>query len=727
MVDTTSLWAELRELLAEPSSPLTFRALLALLDTWPGEQQKQAIQTAAIHLEKWPDRDRVAPWTTAWALALGHTKPTWELVRRVELDNGDSSSLYRPGCFRNRVSFPKLAGRAELRSVAELCLDRFARGATVAFRDTSENLPTLTVFSGWGEYDIALQSLADLPVWGRMRELHVGSVQDSLWHSGPISFVPETLPDPAPLEAVTLHAPDLIALWERQSLPHLHTASVLITTAEDAERLAARPELAGLTELTLAFRCGRNEASSWGPFLGNVIPEDDEAAEAFFSKARLTELTGLGIIGYSMGYWSREGMGVDGLKAVIRNGVLRRLGRLRLELLPLGDVGVEALVEALPAERLEALELVDVYCRTAGGEALARSRALQAVEKLDLCANRIGEDGVCLLAETPMSRLRNLNLSGPPCNPYYKCVGQQPVGDGGAAAWAVSPNADTLQELRLRNACLTDAGLQSLANSSRLALLSELDVSHSVFTPDGLGALATATLWHSLRELRLNDVRLDDAGIIALTHTRETPRLRSLQLAYNSIGPDGATALAVWPSLERLWELNLHDNVIGDAGLVALARSPLAARLLELDLEQDCWNSRQHVFDDEVAQALADARFARMDALFSGVVDEYHGAKYSTGFTKEGWQLLNQSLNFRPELKASLQIVEIQGTDEVEEDEIEEDEIEEVGEDSEDDSMISDEELFNPAEHDFRNYVRECTDETDETDEEESSSGLQRI
>src|SRR5262249_58550171 len=112
--------------------------------------------------------------------------------------------------------------------------------------------------------------------------------------------------------------------------------------------------------------------------------------------------------------------------------------------------------------------------------------------------------------------------------------------------------------------------------------------------------------------------------------------LRSLQRGYNSIGPRGAAALANWPVLARVWHLGLHDNVLGDDGLIALAASPHLGRLLELDLEQDCWNSRAFTFNDRAARALAASKsLPRLDGLFSGCVDAYHGTAYSPGFAKD--------------------------------------------------------------------------------------------
>jgi hypothetical protein len=355
-----------------------------------------------------------------------------------------------------------------------------------------------------------------------------------------------------------------------------------------------------------------------------------------------------------MGYWGREGVGRLGLNSLIRSGLLQRLKHLRLELLPLGDRGVAALAPAL-GKRLQTLELVNVYCKGDGAAALVDSPCLPSLRRLDLSANRIDAEHAVQLAGVRMPRLQSLDLSGPPINPYYWNIGQQPLLDAGAAAWANSANAGRLKQLRLANCHLTDEALTAVFRSGRLRKLEQLDLSHNAFTAAAIErAVVGSPLWQTLREVGLSHCRLDNAAMKALARVPHAPALRSLQLAYNSIGPKGARALARWPALAGVWQLDLHDNLIGDDGLIALAASPHLGRLLELDLEQDCWNSRVFTFGDRAARALAATRtLLRLDGLFSGCVDEYHGAAYSPGFTKDGLQALRTAPRMRPALRTS--------------------------------------------------------------------------
>ncbi|WP_432197325.1 hypothetical protein [Streptomyces sp. bgisy027] len=147
------------------------------------------------------------------------------------------------------------------------------------------------------------------------------------------------------------------------------------------------------------------------------------------------------------------------------------------------------------------------------------------------------------------------------------------------------------------------------------------------------------------------------------------PRLHSVSLAYNSVGTQGARALAAWALLPQLWALDLHDNVIADDGLTDLAKSGAARRLLELDLEQDCWNPRAR--DDRKplpAEVVDPASFPSLDAIFLGMVDEYHGSRYSCGFPTHVREEIVSAPATRPELVAFLTHLETDGFEEDEED-----------------------------------------------------------
>src|SRR5688500_17667902 len=88
MPATEQHWIELREFEQCEPSALAFRALVALLDTWPGEDQAAAIEYAEKLLSKWPDAVRLAPWSWCKAASKGVVLPTWSLVRTLQLRAG---------------------------------------------------------------------------------------------------------------------------------------------------------------------------------------------------------------------------------------------------------------------------------------------------------------------------------------------------------------------------------------------------------------------------------------------------------------------------------------------------------------------------------------------------------------------------------------------------------------------------------------------------------------
>jgi hypothetical protein len=639
----------LRECLAEPPSELAFRSVCALLERSPGTDGAMAFEGAERALATWPDETRVAPWSWAQALKQGRTRRTWDLVRAVALRSEHLG--------KTSVDLASIAGRPELRRVSSLRLDVFDQGID-GIEEVSSRwlaLRSVRIRDSRG----AIEERAALPMWSRLAEIHIGELGDDLFHRGAASLVP-VLSTRDRLEAVTLPAEDLVRLWKKGPLPRLRSADVFVRSLDEAEDFAARRELAQLEHLGIAFRCGHVGKSPSGPFPGNVVTFDDVAARRFFATAHLPRLRSLRIVGKRMGYWGREGIGPAGIEALVASGLLGQLHRIRLELLPLGDDGLAPVIAGLANAPLDRLELVDLYARDRTARALSEVSAFRRIERLDLSANRISTEGATVLARARGSQLREIDLSGPQRNPYYWHVGDQVIGDSGARAWLSGENGVSPVALRLASNGLTDAVLPALAESRALAGLQRLDLSHNAFTASGIEALCLRQEWPSLRALTLDDVRLDDRAVSVLTASLASPRLRELDLRYNCIGPDGVERLARWPLLASLWRLQLHDNFIGDAGLKALAESRHAYRLLELDVEQDCWNARATTFGDEAAKAMARSNsLPNLEALFAGLVDEYHGASYSKGFSSEGWNELLGSGTLRPELVTALRAVKV--------------------------------------------------------------------
>ncbi|MFD9739784.1 hypothetical protein [Umezawaea sp. NPDC059074] len=634
--------AEVERLLDGPPSALAFRALCVAVGQAGGSAD--LVARCAERLAHWPDETREAPWSWLAGLEAGVERPTWPLVRSLTLR---SAAI---GIVDLALPDPRV-----MPDLTHLDLGRFAHDQLDALSRTADQWPGLrSVRTGHlTQFDAeAVARLATSAAVARLDSLVLVGVEESLWHFEIPPFRPAAGP-PWRLRHAGLRAPDLVHLLRSGLVPDLRSAEVLVSSLDEARDLAECPELAGLDRLAIGFRVGRDGMHVMGrPVVGNVLVEDDEACEVFFARADLAGLRDLAVVGATTGP-NREGLGPRGVDAVVASGVLPRLTGLRLERLPLGDAALTRVLAAVDPDRLEELALVDVVATDATAAAFAGT--FPWLRSLDLSRNVLGPEGARRLAtDVRLPELRRLDLSGGRAgSPYYGRNAVQPIGDAGVAAWARSSNADRLTHLALAAVGLGMPGLTSLLE---LTGFESLDLAHNPLG-DWSPAFRDAPVWNAVERLDVTACGLGDDAVEALTATASAPRLHRVSLAYNSLGSRSARALAEWPLLPQLWELDLHDHVIGDDGLRALATSGAAARLLTLDLEQDCWNTEARSFDlplpDEV---VALESFPGLDTLLLGVVDEYHGARYSCGFPS--YTALLASGTARPELRAFLAVLD---------------------------------------------------------------------
>ncbi|HET6711028.1 hypothetical protein [Amycolatopsis sp.] len=637
--------AEIERILDGPPGRLAFRALCGVLGRAgsPGP----LVERCERRLAAWPDEVREAPWSWLAAWHAGHSRPGWRLARSIAPKSLHYSTIDPP--------FPDPRAQPEFRGISGLDLGSFAADQLAAVvRDLAhwESLRSLRI-GFLTEMDGELVAgFAAAPGLARFEALNLIDIREDMWHFEKPPFRPPA-GRPLRLRHAGLRAPDLVYLLRSGLVPELRSADVLVCSAAEARDLAACPELAGLGRLALGFRCGRNGRQPlWEPFFGNVIAEDDEAAETFFGQADLSGLKALTLQGTPMGL-GREGLGARGVAATA--GLLPRLTELTLTELPLGDGPLPRVLGALDPGRLEKLALVDVVATDVTAAAFAGS--FPRLRRLDLSRNQLTEAGARhLAAEVRFPALEHLDLSGWTSSPYYSRPAVQPIGDDGVRAWAGSATAAGLKSLNLSATGLGTEGLLTLLRSARLERLTELNLSGNRLA----GWPADVPLPPAVRTVDLSDCGLDDDAIRALTSSGPMPALTAISLAYNTIGTAGARALAAWGALPGLWQLNLYDNVIGDDGLIALATSQAAQLLVELDLQQDCWNSARRPLADPLPAEVADAAsFPNLDAMFLGVVDEYHGARYSSGFPPHVREQLAAAETTRPELVAFLTHLEL--------------------------------------------------------------------
>lgn len=556
------------------------------------------------------------------------------------------------------VAFPDPRTRPEVRQMTTVTVGWMMSDRRVldSFTDSLAHWPDLREVRV--EYlsehdDEMLARFAEHESAPRIESLSLITLGDSLLHSGLPTFRPPA-GRPWRLRHVAVSGSDLAHLLRSGLAPDLRSADVLVRDLDEAAELAACPELARLERLGIGFRCGWNGHSTlMDLFAGNVIEQDNDACEAFFATADLSGLRELTVLGVEL-VLGRHGLGARGVDAIIASGVLGRLTALTLELLPIGDATITRVVDALDHERVEHLALADLVATDQTTAAFAAG-SFPRLRHLDLSRNHLDAPGASrLAAEVDLPVLEHLDLGGRvgAIQGYYQNA-VQPIGDAGASAWATSRNAKNLTHLNMSCCGLGVDGFTALMMSDQLAALATLNLSCNPC--DGWpAALRDAPVWRTLRTLDLAGTGFEDAEVENLTLVGEAPELRGISLAYNPIGSDAARALARWAPLPQLWELDLHDTVIGDDGLVALAASQAAQSLLELDLEQDCSNPHARHGRQLPTEVIARSSFPSLDAMYLGIVDEYHGGRYYAGFPALVREQLAADPSTRTELLAFL-------------------------------------------------------------------------
>jgi hypothetical protein len=307
----TDHWLELTEFVHCEPSALAFRALVALLDTWPADDQAVAIDYADKLLSKRPDAVRLAQWSWCKAVSAGTVPPTWPLVRALQLKTNHLT--------KGIVNLARLAHRTSLEHITTLMVPPYSDFQELSFLyHRPEAFPALKTLRAVDKYDNGeVRALAASPLWRTLEVLEIEDLTDNLLHRKETSRIVPQRDQLGHVRHLTLRSPDLLAVWDARNPPQLRSAAVFIRSIEEARTLGARPELSRLTSLSIAFRCAFSGNSPLGSFPGNVIEADEAAAETFFRHARLDRLEKLALVGYSIGYWAREGMGRLGLDALI--------------------------------------------------------------------------------------------------------------------------------------------------------------------------------------------------------------------------------------------------------------------------------------------------------------------------------------------------------------------------------------------------------------------------
>jgi uncharacterized protein (TIGR02996 family) len=338
------------------------------------------------------------------------------------------------------------------------------------------------------------------------------------------------------------------------------------------QALLASPNLARVERLVL--RKTRNSAGDWFALAGNIW---------------LTELRSL-----SLGEMEYAECGLGRALAAAPWSKLENLRLLA------NHAGPEDLVELLSGHWGSGLRSLDLSVDgDAASQALGQAH-LPRLEALTLTARRFGRDqwsNLCasglasglaslaitsyeptegiaaVLAQTPLTRLSRLSLSG------------ERIGESQVRALLDSGCLKSLRELSLFSAGYRTGMAPALAACSGLSRLRALTLRHVPFEDHDFATLASSRYLGDLSRLNLRHTDLNDDRLAVMLGAPWLSSLRELCLSHNiRITDRGAAALAACPALSRLRLLDLRQTAIHSTGAAALAGSPHLDRLSRLVL-----------------------------------------------------------------------------------------------------------------------------------------------
>src|SRR5262245_14893847 len=169
MPTDTAHWHELAEFAHCEPSALAFRALAALLDTWPGDDRPAATEYADELLSKWPDGDRRAPWSWCKAASAGAVPPAWPLVRALQLKPHHLT--------KGTVNLARLAHHASLEHITGLAIPSYSTYPELSFLyHHPETFPALkTLYAVDKSDDGDVRALAASPLWRTLETFAINS------------------------------------------------------------------------------------------------------------------------------------------------------------------------------------------------------------------------------------------------------------------------------------------------------------------------------------------------------------------------------------------------------------------------------------------------------------------------------------------------------------------------------------------------------------------------
>lgn len=332
-------------------------------------------------------------------------------------------------------------------------------------------------------------------------------------------------PDDAALELDPLLASRHLERIERLSLKG-------VLTSDTARRLADHPATAQLVELVLES------------------PRDEgigvEGLRALLQRGRLASLRRLTLVG--------QGLGAEGMHLLTELDGLRAL---TVEADEIGPAGAATVADSTTAASLGSLRLVGCGLGAKGAVAVVGSKRLGALSHLDLSENGIGKKLASVLAAYALPQVTSLALNG------------SNLKLDGAKALAETRVLAGLTRLALAKNVFKHEGAALLATAEGLPRLEVLDLGHNTIDPFGWKCLASGPLLANVRELDLSHNKCGTEGGKELAKWAGLSELRSLRLSYNWMGVLGIRAIL--ERAPRLEELYAGENNYGSEPVRAVA------------------------------------------------------------------------------------------------------------------------------------------------------------
>ncbi len=568
----------LRGLLHEAPSEQGWAAVCEALESLPPAQQQVGLEYALEHLERWPDEMRChATVPSVWAQnppvwwpavrTLEFERPSWRSLRLGEADLGARN--LRAGDFDD-VEMP-FVGRALERCAQVTSLEGahlFWRPEVVEMLADAPRQSGLRAFStgpySMGRRDdpigpLAFSKLIASGVFDGIERLDIGAF--FIGDEGAAALA--SSPCFERLERLSVSFNDIgsqggLALMEAPWLEGVE-ALRLGDNRFDAEvvaALAARNDLQALRELNLVgcpigtegFAALGAAASLAGVARLHLGANQGEAErdEQTVGDLWMRELVKAPFWGKLVDFgFTHNGMGVDGVEALVGHLSTPVMRRLNLGTNRIGDEGVALLSSCGGLRELELLMLYDVECGLEGVDALSRNFNQTSLKSLSLGSNRrLGDDAVRILVASGM--------------------------------------LDGIKDLSLPACGLGPESARLLASCEGLSNLRALSLHSNALGSEGAVALASSPHLSNLNILRLNRCQIGSEGGVALASSPHLSNLTSLMLMHNAIEADGFMALASSRYLSRLQSLNVRRNPAGREAIVALRTSEAFPSLVSL-------------------------------------------------------------------------------------------------------------------------------------------------